>query len=737
MKKLIILSMLILVSIGANAQRKISLEEAQKIVEKNYKEKNNDNLIYCATEIVKGKSKIEIGKKSISTPEKPSWFFFIDNYPSANWGHSCKYIFIDVQTGKSKEIKHNMPPNILKDMKLLSEKPKLKELEKLDFKNSPNSLGCAATVNHNYAVIISGGYDKFNNHIRYYNDCQAIFNVLKNVYHYQQSHIYVLMSDGTNTATDRSDGTNSPIDLDGDGTNDVTFSATTANITSVFNTLQGILTPSDHLFVFTTDHGGSTTWGSTTSNTPCPSGGAASTGTNSGNSTLNLWNYEEMTDTAFATEVNKVKAGQMTIVMEQCYSGGFIENLSAPGRVIITAAKASEVSWGGATYDPFVYEWTRAVGGTSPSSADVNSDGVISIKESFDYAKSQDTTCEEPMYSSNPSNFGDNLTLNGVRGADLWSQDTPEDIGIESNNISSTLYISKDIWVRNSNDGFTNQVHQNPIFHSITNQPNYVYVRVRNRGCDQAPPTTVKLYWAKASTGLVWTAPWDGSQVLPGTTTPLGGIISAKLTNIINSGADQILEFSWNVPDPSLYSIFGSDMNHFCLLSRIETSNTYPFGMTTPESFFLWQNVANNNNIVWKNVSVITMANSVASVIVGNFSSKRIVSKLTFKLDRMLDLKRNGVVVELNEKLVEKIKKSKAILKGLKIEGNYLKIKSANAEITNLVFEPQELHTLTLNFKLNKYLFENKKSYNLEVNQFIKIENKYFPFGGEQFTITQ
>jgi hypothetical protein len=194
---------------------------------------------------------------------------------------------------------------------------------------------------------------------------------------------------------------------------------------------------------------------------------------------------------------------------------------------------------------------------------------------------------------------------------------------------------------------------------------------------------------------------------------------------------------SWNVPDPSLYSIFGSDMNHFCLLSRIETSNTYPFGMTTPESFFLWQNVANNNNIVWKNVSVITMANSVASVIVGNFSSKRIVSKLTFKLDRMLDLKRNGVVVELNEKLVEKIKKSKAILKGLKIEGNYLKIKSANAEITNLVFEPQELHTLTLNFKLNKYLFENKKSYNLEVNQFIKIENKYFPFGGEQFTITQ
>src|SRR3546814_13731860 len=45
--------------------------------------------------------------------------------------------------------------------------------------------------------------------------------------------------------------------------------------------------------------------------------------------------------------------------------------------------------------------------------------------------------------------------------------------------------------------------------------------------------------------------------------------------------------------------------SHFCLLSRIETSSTAPFGMTTAETSDLYANVQNNNNIVWKNISVV------------------------------------------------------------------------------------------------------------------------------------
>ena len=99
-----------------------------------------------------------------------------------------------------------------------------------------------------------------------------------------------------------------------------------------------------------------------------------------------------------------------------------------------------------------------------------------------------------------------------VAKADLWSQNTPLDIGNEPDSRSTTFYQSDDIWVRTTNDGFVNQDHQNPQYRPpALGLPNYVYVRVRNRGCAAADSATVKLYWAKASTGLSWPAPWDGS----------------------------------------------------------------------------------------------------------------------------------------------------------------------------------------------------------------------------------
>lgn len=94
-----------------------------------------------------------------------------------------------------------------------------------------------------------------NNWQRYWNDCSAIYSALVDVYNYEDDHIYTIMSDGTNTANDRriSGGyDSSPLDLDGDGDNDIQFSATRANITTVFNTLSGLLDCNDGYFlVFT------------------------------------------------------------------------------------------------------------------------------------------------------------------------------------------------------------------------------------------------------------------------------------------------------------------------------------------------------------------------------------------------------------------------------------------------------------------------------------------------------
>ncbi|MCP9236536.1 dockerin type I domain-containing protein [Lewinella sp. JB7] len=198
---------------------------------------------------------------------------------------------------------------------------------------------------------------------------------------------------------------------------------------------------------------------------------------------------------------------------------------------------------------------------------------------------------------------------------DLWSADTHDDVGNEPNASGEAMYHSADIWVRRTNDGFLNQEHQNPVYRS-SGEPNYVYVRVRNRGCGDSQTGTTNLYWAKAGSGLSWPTPWDGSIVAPAL---MGDPIGSQSVTVAG-GEFEILEFAWTVPNPDDYAAIPGDEAHFCLLSRIDE----PGGMTFPETANLYQNVQNNNNIVWKNISIGSEdadgGGFASQVIVGNFS---------------------------------------------------------------------------------------------------------------------
>ena len=107
--------------------------------------------------------------------------------------------------------------------------------------------------------------------------------------------------------------------------------------------------------------------------------------------------------------------------MEQCYSGGFIDNLQGNNRVIATACNCSETSSAmppDYNYDEFVYYWTSAVAGETPDGtpvdADVNHDNFVSMSEAFNYASAHDTRPETPQYSSTPSDLGNYLSLYGL-----------------------------------------------------------------------------------------------------------------------------------------------------------------------------------------------------------------------------------------------------------------------------------------------------------------------------------
>ncbi|HEX6084928.1 MAG TPA: tyrosinase family protein [Thermoanaerobaculia bacterium] len=118
-------------------------------------------------------------------------------------------------------------------------------------------------------------------------------------------------------------------------------------------------------------------------------------------------------------------------------------------------------------------------------------------------------------------------------------------------------------------------------------------------------------------------APWNGTGTPIQPWTMAGGYIVSKtpthpsvvappiydnaLLTIppLQPGQAVVLQIPWYPPNPADFSCFGADQSHFCLLGRIETTNSAPWGMTTAEGTSVYNNTKANNNIAWKNITVV------------------------------------------------------------------------------------------------------------------------------------
>ncbi len=316
---------------------------------------------------------------------------------------------------------------------------------------------------------------------------------------------------------------------------------------------------------------------------------------------------------------------------------------------------------------------------------------------------------------------------------DLFIKDTDADIGNEPNNESSTFYVSDDIWVRNANDGIVNQEHQNP----IGGADNWVYVRVRNIGCGNAPSANVRLYWAKASTGLSWTFPWDGTGGGP---PALGGPLGLQPTGVVSGSGETILVYNWNnTPNPTDYASFGADRTHFCLLARIETSSSSPFGMTFPEGTNLHDNVENNNNIAWKNVTVdetLSGGRMSGDVIVGNFLDRELATDLVITSpNKNFFIHEEGeILIEFDDKLMKALDIGGFDYSGLEKtnEPSTFQMINERATLRRLIFAPRKMGVLRITFVPNKdALSRDRKLVEINVEQFDSETNKII--GGETF----
>lgn len=138
----------------------------------------------------------------------------------------------------------------------------------------------------------------------------------------------------------------------------------------------------------------------------------------------------------------------------------------------------------------------------------------------------------------------------------VYIKDTPLDSGVEPNPDSGPMWISQDIWVRQEADPgyrpypfpegappWTPLPHQPAEYRDPKfGHPNYVYVRVHNNGTTASTGTErLRVYFAKASTGLSWPAQWvDFVASNCGPTKLYGGeITKPRLNAATASSAEQ------------------------------------------------------------------------------------------------------------------------------------------------------------------------------------------------------
>ena len=341
-------------------------------------------------------------------------------------------------------------------------------------------------------------------------------------------------------------------------------------------------------------------------------------------------------------------------------------------------------------------------------------------------------------------------TLNPGGGLDLAMQDDRLDSFEEPFTETDVLWQSNDIWVRNTNDGTYIKDHQNPEYSIV--DPNFVYVRVTNNSCETTTGNEqMKLYWSKANTSLQWPLHWDGSLTIPDPVTNqdilMGNEIATLNIPVLEPGQSKIIEFPWMVPNPDDYTNINENPWHFCLLARM-VSPLDP--MTVAEGTSVWQNTRKNNNIAWKNTSVVDILPDTAptpspftgaTVAIGNpFATAK-----SYRLELIKEDNETGKA--LYDEAEISITMDDAIFNGWEQGGelkSYLKntksnktkiVLDNNAALDNILLSPNEIATVYLQFNFLTKESTSKAKFVYHLIQRDMVTNEVI--GGETFLVNK
>ncbi len=338
---------------------------------------------------------------------KPCVVVFADDEPTANFGHSCRYMLYESEKGGfMREMQVRFPPisdaKQPRTLKPFHEPVRLVENPNL-FRPRYPIWRCPVIIPEGtrYAILLSGMSNK-----RHLNDMEFLYRTLVDIYAFDPSHIYVLNFDGSLNTQDGvqahwpGDGTAYRIQVTGQGTQ--------AGFEAAVNDLKGKLRQLDMVLIHCNNHGDSDT----------PDGGITWVPNTAYLCTYPNWSRYYHTD--FSNKLAELpKFRQLIVMLEQCHAGGFNASILAKSTAAATSVAAAATEFQNSyvtsdgNWDPFARDWIAAqanhdpFGGALAHSSDTNGDGKIQAEEAFQYANAVRDPRDSPNFSESSEAGGD------------------------------------------------------------------------------------------------------------------------------------------------------------------------------------------------------------------------------------------------------------------------------------------------------------------------------------------
>jgi hypothetical protein len=333
------------------------------------------------------------------TAPRPSVLVFADDEPMANFGHPCRYLLFDPESGEMHaELPARFPPwqeRIPESLSAFHQPVRPVPAESLYHIRPPWLCPILYPRGRRYAILYSGM-----SNTRHLNDMEFGYRTLVHRYGFAPGDITVLSFDGT-TRTQEGANTTWP----GDGTPYqivVNGPGDRAAFEAAVDALKPKLDDDDLLFIHTNNHGDND-------------------GAQSYLCTYPSWDEYFADD--FAAKLGELpRYRSLIVMMEQCNAGGFnqpiIKLSTADATSVASAAIATQSSWASPDghWDSFARDWFAAQAGHDPYGAalafnpDANSDGRIEATEAFSYASTIKNPNDSPQFDES-SPAGGNIWL--------------------------------------------------------------------------------------------------------------------------------------------------------------------------------------------------------------------------------------------------------------------------------------------------------------------------------------